>query len=46
MQTEDKFSFSPNDPRASVKLDVDFRSIKGKFVGSFDNSYVSTYIKE
>lgn len=27
--TEDKFSFSPNDPRVSVKLDVGFRSIKG-----------------
>ncbi|XP_068642205.1 general transcription and DNA repair factor IIH subunit TFB1-1-like isoform X2 [Aristolochia californica] len=27
--TEDKFTFTPNDPRASVKLDVGFRCIKG-----------------
>ncbi|XP_068637930.1 general transcription and DNA repair factor IIH subunit TFB1-1-like isoform X1 [Aristolochia californica] len=27
--TEEKFTFTPNDPRASVKLDVGFRCIKG-----------------
>ncbi|KAL6857033.1 hypothetical protein ACP4OV_018415 [Aristida adscensionis] len=26
---EDKFTFTPNDPRSAMKLNVDFRSIKG-----------------
>jgi hypothetical protein len=31
---EDKFTFTPHDPRSAMKLNVDFRSIKGNFIWS------------
>ncbi|KAK1269455.1 putative RNA polymerase II transcription factor B subunit 1-1 [Acorus gramineus] len=32
LMTEDKFTFTPNDPRSLARLEVDFRSIKGHMV--------------
>ncbi|CAM0911244.1 unnamed protein product [Alopecurus aequalis] len=35
---EDKFTFTPNDPRSLMKLNVDFRSIKGHKFNKVDGS--------
>ncbi|KAL6659320.1 hypothetical protein ACP70R_003360 [Stipagrostis hirtigluma subsp. patula] len=35
---EDKFTFTPNDPRSAMKLNVDFRSIKGHKFNKVDGS--------
>ncbi|KAK3126857.1 hypothetical protein QOZ80_7AG0564040 [Eleusine coracana subsp. coracana] len=35
---EDKFSFTPNDPRSAMKLDVDFHGIKGHKFNKVDGS--------
>ncbi|CAO2176454.1 unnamed protein product [Urochloa humidicola] len=35
---DDKFTFIPNDPRSAMKLNVDFRSIKGHKFNKVDNN--------
>ncbi|XP_062195574.1 general transcription and DNA repair factor IIH subunit TFB1-1-like isoform X2 [Phragmites australis] len=35
---EDKFTFTPNDPRSAMRLNVDFRSIKGHKFNKVDGS--------
>lgn len=35
---EDKFTFTPNDPRSAMKLNVDFQSIKGHKFNKVDGS--------
>ncbi|XP_040382767.1 general transcription and DNA repair factor IIH subunit TFB1-1-like isoform X1 [Oryza brachyantha] len=35
---EDKFTFTPNDPRSAMKLNVDFRSIKGHKFNKVDGN--------
>ncbi|KAL5220995.1 hypothetical protein ABZP36_025708 [Zizania latifolia] len=37
-QNEDKFTFTPNDPRSAMKLNVDFQSIKGHKFNKVDGS--------
>ncbi|KAL5197654.1 hypothetical protein ABZP36_001166 [Zizania latifolia] len=37
-RNEDNFTFTPNDPRSAMKLNVDFRSIKGHKFNKVDGS--------
>ncbi|TVU46426.1 hypothetical protein EJB05_05961, partial [Eragrostis curvula] len=37
-KNEDKFTFTPNDPRSAMKLNVDFRGIKGHKFNKVDGS--------